>query len=351
MNTNKTVDNFIFPFSLSIEPLKKIIVIDYQNDKEYKTIEPQYYEDSDGRKGLRILMYRHDKKVDVYWERDVVFDPDNFTLEDGIGNASVVKMISSKFEISPEYGVDMDIRFNDISGRRVELKIKESNGSNKCFPFLAPVGKDIKNPNKLFFAYMQEFDFVKQKGAIFYTKIEDRVLVPANFPIMRNFRKVYFARYSTKLTIGEINKYGFSPLVKQLHSGTNKCGSFNIDLNDQNKITSYWIDYNNEKVKMILKDGFPNISDLRNNTATEGIWEYRISDDTISGGNYILNRKDHLVAIEFNITKNWKPKKLPFGFIIFTSIVRSFLTWPTTYKWRGELNLEDLSLTGKWFRV
>ena len=74
----------IIPFNLTIEPLRKLLVINVLGDNEVVMIEPQIYRNSENRDLLRVLMYRKDKKVDVYFQKGLVFDPDKFSIGEGV---------------------------------------------------------------------------------------------------------------------------------------------------------------------------------------------------------------------------------------------------------------------------
>lgn len=340
---------FVFPFSLSIEPIKYLIVIDYTDDTEYESIEPQLFDDPKFGKGLRVLLYRKDKLVDVYWQPGVNFDSSSFKIGDGLGHTKQTIMSPAKFEITNR-GVDLDIAFMDANNRKIEIKIKENTTSNSRFSFLAPVGKDIMKPNKLFLAYMKEFDFVRKTGTFIQAKIGDRVLKPESFPITRDWKKVYFARYASRLVIGQINSTLNSPLIADLKKGDNFFDNYNVHLNQENTVSNISIMYDSSKVELEFESGFPNLRSLKNNTDTKGKWNYLVSGLKIIGGNYSLKRSNNIVDIEFDVSDKWKPKDLPFSFKIFTLLNSSFKTWPTTYKWEAKLELETYTMKSEWKR-
>ena len=63
MSTMQT--QFLFPVNLSVEPIKRILIASYKDDPEYEMIEPQLFDDAVFGTGLRILMYRKNKKVET----------------------------------------------------------------------------------------------------------------------------------------------------------------------------------------------------------------------------------------------------------------------------------------------
>ncbi len=344
--TNK---KFIFPFLLGSEPIKRLLVIDFRNDPEYDSIEPQLFDDSIYGKGLRVLLYRADKKVEVYYQPGVRFDSSDFTVGKGLALSIETPMSPDRFEIT-ESGVDLHISFRDHSGRQIELLIKENSKRNNPFPFLAPVGKDVEKPSRLFLVYMRKFDFIKREGTEINIKIGDRKPIPATFPIKRDGEKVYFARYASNPAIGEINSNVMVPIVFEPVLGINTQSGHNFLINKNQEVSEYWIEKDPEKLKLSFEEGFPNLLALDSNKKVSGHWNYDVSGSLITGGTYALLRENDRVIIEFNVTKKWKPENLPFSFRLFTCFVRSFRTWPSTYQWQGSVDLKNMILQGQWHR-
>jgi hypothetical protein len=340
----------VFPLLLSIDPMERLLVASFKDDPEYEMIEPQLFDDTVNGKGLRILRYRKDKKVDVYWQPGVIVDPASVNVGAGTGDFVETKIAPSRFEIT-ESGVDIDIAFTDQQGCRVELTIKENTRINNRFPFLAPVGKDIENPERLFLVDMLEFDFVKRKGTVFHAKVGDRILFPSSFPILRDKQKVYLTRYASNLVIGVINPPVKKPVVVEYTvPGPTKAGAMNLTINEKQEVENIWIENSSGKVEMFFHSAFPNLLTLPQNKMVHGRWEYSISGAVLTGGTYSLLRNADAVDVEFDVLQKWKPGKMPFSFKIFTCIMRSFRTWPTTYRWKASVDLKELSLDGYWQR-
>ena len=344
-----TGSRFVFPFTLNEEPLSRLLVASFKDDPEYEGIEPQMFDGSTG-KGLKILMYRKDKKVDVYWQSGVQFDEKTFKIGDGLGYSAETVMSPSRFAIT-ENGVDIDIAFKDKYGRNVKILIKENTQSLHPFPFLAPVGNDVKDPDKLFAVYMKEFDFVRRAGTKVQVSIGDRELIPANFPISRDRQKVYLIRYASSMVIGEINtSVTKSYVIENVSPGIIRTGNLNLIFNEDNKVQNCWIESKSDKIELIFKNGFPNLLTLPQGIKIEGTWQYAVSGKVLFGGKYSLLRDNDKVYVELDVTKKWKPENIPFSFKVFTSIVRSFRTWPASYKWNSTVDLNEMSADSKWQR-
>lgn len=341
--------NFVIPISLSIEPIKHLIVVDYDNDSEYISIEPQIFDDPIYGNGIRVLLYRKDKLVDVYYQKSLKFDSTKFCIGEGLGEVGQVEMSPAKFEISSK-GVDLDIAFTDNKKRLISMKIIESTTSDSRFSFLAPVGKDIKSPNKLFLAYMHDFDFVRKNGTQIHTRIGDRLLKPASFPLTRDWHKVYFARYASRLTIGQINESPFIPLTKTLKVGVNTFGDTTIIINKKFGVEEYLVGDKTRNVSLVFEDAFPNLLAMQSGSQIIGKWKYKADDVVLTGGQYKVERKDSIFRVILDVTDKWKPKELPFSFKIFTLIECSFRTWTTTYFWEATLNIATNEVVSNWRR-
>ncbi len=98
--------------------------------------------------------------------------------------------------------------------------------------------------------------------------------------------------------------------------------------------------------------GFPNLLDFVDGATARGCWSIRLGGADITGGSYGISRTGNRVAISLDVTENWKPSGLPLSMEVFTRIVRTFRTWPTTYRWRGIVELgEAPAMSGTWERV
>ncbi|NCA77236.1 MAG: hypothetical protein EOM90_12965 [Alphaproteobacteria bacterium] len=342
---------FLFPFRLNNEPIKRLLVADVKDDAEYEGIEPQLFDSGESGKGLRILMYRKDKKVDVYWQPGVRPGLQNLSIGDGIGDTAESVMSPSRFEMTST-GVYLDIVFTDKLGRRVRIYIRENNSDFHPVPFLAPVGSNVKSPNKLFAVYMKEFDFVKRQGTEINLQIGNRVLTPATFPLPMNGQRVYFIRYATNLVIGEINSLLTKPVViENVRPGINKVGDLNLAIDDDGRIKECWVDQRNDPIGLKFDPGFPNLLALPRDKKIQGRWQYAVSSKVLFGGTYTLRRDQDKVTVELDVTQPWKPGKLPFTYSLLTIFIRSFRTWPTTYKWTGTVDLKNnIIVNGTWVR-
>lgn len=94
-----------------------------------------------------------------------------------------------------------------------------------------------------------------------------------------------------------------------------------------------------------------NLYKLKDGVEYNGKWIYIIDGHLITGGNTILLKSGDKVDVHINVTRKWIPQNLPLSFQLFTLFVNSFRKWPTTYTWKGQVDLSNETvLDGKWLR-
>ena len=159
-------------------------------------------------------------------------------------------------------------------------------------------------------------------------------------------------RYSAVAVIGTINPPMDMPIVFEATGpGNAEIDGMRVSVDEYRRVTRIDVGRELRKVQVDFDPGFPNLLDLSEGTTEEGRWTFRISDIVLTGGTYKLMRRGDSVGVEIDVTENWKPSGLPLSFEIFTQLVRSFRSWPTTYKWRGIVRLNDtLTMDGTWIR-
>lgn len=341
---------FAIPFRIGVEPMERLLIADFQNDSACVSIEPQLFDDEINGKGLRVLVYRTDKMVDVYHQKGVKVNLETFSIGAGIGILKETVIEPSVFEID-QNGINLHIAFTDKNGEIVEMKIKESKTSKKRLNFLAPVGNDIKSPKQLFLAYMEDFDFVFRNSTIFYAKVGNRDLKPSFFPLARNGEKVFFARYSNSPVVGTLNPPMKSVIMFHSYE-SDLIEAEGMMFNIQNgRVNSISKKDNGKTITVEFPLGLLNLYELQDDINYSGKWIYKIDNMTITGGKCFLLKTNMKIDVHINVTQKWIPKNLPLSFQLFTLIVKSFRQWPTTYHWKGQVDLSNGTIShGKWLR-
>lgn len=344
--------DIVFPFRIGVEPMECLLVAGLDGDPEFAALEPQRFDDLVNGKGLRVLRYRRDGRVDVYWEPGVRVDRSEISIGAGVADFAEVTMAPARFEIS-DTAVRVDLAFVDRQGREVVLAIAEAEAPCRRFPFLAPVGKDVQHPLRLFLVQMLGFDFVRRAGTAFTARIGDRRLTPARFPIPRAGRGVYFTRYAARPVIASLNPPMAVPLVFGRVPGgvVAKVDGMTLAFDAGGAVERASAGAAPHDAALEFRPAFPNLLDLADGEATRGRWGLDIAGARITGGTYALSRAGEDIAAELDVTEPWRPSGLPPSFRAFTALVRSFRTWPATYAWSGTVRLgSSPTLSGAWRR-
>lgn len=223
---------------------------------------------------------------------------------------------------------------------------------SRGFPLLAPVGAGVEKPPRLMLVFMPDIDLVRRSGSLLEGRIGDRTLRPASLPVLLSWQRVWFVRYVTKPIIGTLNPPMSRPVLVELHApGSKEVEGMTIGVDGDGNDT--WINTGQEpcRVEADFFPGFPNLLDLASGGSAAGRWSIRIAGVSITGGSYSALREGDRIAVELDVTEQWKPSGLPLSMDIFTQLVRSFRTWPTTYKWHGvvEFGAEPI-MSGTWER-
>lgn len=341
----------ILPIRLGIDPMEGLLVADFKGDPEFCGIEPQVFDDPINGKGMRVLRYRKDGKVDVYWQPGVRVDKSTFTVGSGIGDFEEVKITPARLEITGHY-VNLHMAFIDAQGREVELFIREDIHKKRGFPLLAPVGADIRKPRQLFLVYMPCIDLVRREGSFIKGRIGDRKLRPASLPILLDWQRVWFIRYAVKPVIGTLNPPMNKPLIIEMTAeGRAQVDGMMIAADEDGSVTSISAGLEPHHVELDFSPAFPNLPEIQDRGSAAGRWTIHIAGVNITGGSYSASREGDRVAVEFDVTEHWKPSGLPLVMDLFTRMVPMFRTWPATYRWRGVVQLGDAPvMSGAWER-
>jgi hypothetical protein len=342
----------IVPIRVGLDPMERLLVASIKGDPEFEAIEPQVFDDAVNGKGMRVLRYRKDRKVDVYWQPGVRVNRGAFTVGAGIDDFAETMIEPAHFQIG-DRGVDLHVAFTDAQGRQVELRVHENAPGKRGFPLLAPVGANIDKPTHLFLVYMPDIDLVRRTGSEVEVRIDDRILRPASFPVPLCGHRVWFIRYVGKPVIGTLNAPTNQPVVVELPvPGSIEAGGMTIVADGDGSVTRLGTGPEAARIEVDFAPAFPNLLDLPCRGSAKGRWSIRIAGANITGGSYMASREQDRVAVALHVTECWRPSGLPLSMKIFTRMVPKFRTWPTTYQWRGEVELGPApTMTGQWERV
>lgn len=339
---------YVLPFHFIFEPMRRLAVISFNGNEEFEGYEPQFFDDPVNGKGIRLLRYRRNGKVDVYYETGIIHD-EKFSIGAGIADSRTTHFDKNLFEIT-ENGLQVHLIFTDAQGRKNELKVEENSVRKHPVPFLAPVGVGVEKPPKLFFVYMNDFDFAYRKTTQIHCSIDERILEPAKLPLLINGHRIYLTRYCSRLNIVALNPDGSNPLCFDAVPGeTTVYNETQIHCNAQGKVDQIQIGKDTNSAMLHFPDGFPNLLDMPENERIRGYFDIYISSDRISGGQYQLEKTAEQVQVKLDKFKKWQTGRYPMGYKLLFAFLKFFRNWPTNYRWDGTVELKDIPLMeGKW---
>lgn len=341
----------VLPICLGIDPMERLLVASFKGDPEFEGFEPQVFDDPINGRGMRVLRYRKDGKVDVYWQPGVRVDLTTFAVGSGIGDFVETTIEPACFDIT-EGSLDLHVAFIDAQKRKVELRIHEDTHGKRGFPMLAPVGADVEKPPRLMLVFMPCIDLVRRTGSLVEGRIGDRTLCPASFPILLNWHRVWFVRYVPNPVIAALNPPMSRPLMIEMSApGGAEVDGMMIIVDEKGSVSSVSTGTEPCHVRLDFSPSFPNLPEILDRGSAAGKWKIQIAGVNITGGSYSALRDGNSVAVELDVTENWKPAGLPLSMDIFTRVVPVFRIWPATYRWRGvvELGMEPV-MSGTWER-
>ena len=105
-STSQIVRRIVFPLKIEIDPMERLLVASFKGDSDFSMLEPQIFDNPVNGRGMRILRYRYDQKVDVYWQPGVNVDRSTITIGAGIGDFAETIIEPARFELI-DRGVDI----------------------------------------------------------------------------------------------------------------------------------------------------------------------------------------------------------------------------------------------------
>lgn len=339
----------VCPFRLGVDHMRRLVVVGLKGDPEFTAIEPQVFDDPQNGRGMRILRYRRDGRVDVYHQAGVRLNREDYTFGEGIADLCETPISPAHFEIGSQ-GLHLDIGFQDAEGRDNALRIVEG-GSSRSFAMLAPVGADIRAPRMLFLVLMRSIALLRRRGTEFSGRIGDRTLSPAGLPVPLYGARVWFTRYCDEVAIATLNPPATTPLVETLPRQAGPGAQDTIALSTEGDLLRLTAGEPGGRAEMAFTPPFPNLETIPDGQRFEGRWTLSICATEVTGGTYSALRDGALVDVTLRPTVPWRPGRLPLAMRGLVQFVPRFRTWPTTYAWSGCVALgSEPTMKAAWTR-
>lgn len=341
--------------------MERLLLINFEKDSDslYVGFEPQVFDDALNGSGHLVVGWRRDGRVDIYHEPTVTPQASKYD----IAGKGLAEMRETCFE-EARYtltvcGVSARYVFTDISGRRVEIHIEESNPKKrKPFDLLAPMGAAAEKPSALPLIWLFDFYFVRQQNTNFRVVIDGKYHQPDRIPIWLDGASVLFTRYSSKPLIIRFNPK-YDGRMPTLYSS----GESFILFQEHRIYLSY--SANGVSIEKIIRENsvapielsfeppFPNMHQF---SAPAASGKFKISTHPSAGylaGDYRVRSGSDCTQIRLTPSEGWKPKPDRFMLWFLYTIGRVFKNWPKTYVWDAEISGEgeDYYMKSRWSRI
>lgn len=351
------------PFHFHIDPMERLLLINFEKDPDsiYIGFEPQYFDDEVNGKGLIVIAWRIDGKIEVYHQPGLSLDPGKYDIA-GKGLAHMVecRMEHALFEVNAQ-GVQAHIQFKDMADREVLIQINERNPKQrKPFGLLAPMGQAAESPSAMPMVLLHDFYFVRKRHTEISVKIDGKSHTLDELPVPMDFTKMYFCRYSPDPFIVTFNT-AFEGELTPLQigaGGTASLGDMHYELEEGAtgaEIKALSGKGKRHAIRMELSPALPDILQLPSGAQFKG--SFRICGHPSTGsvsGHYEVEKKGSDTRIELIPSGGWKPVIPKLSIFFMFTVAKIFKHWPKTYRWTAvlrEVGKERLSMTSSWERI
>jgi hypothetical protein len=344
----------VSPFHLHVDPMQSLLLMNFEKDADriYVGFEPQAFDDDVHGRGLLVLGWRVDGRVDVFHEPGLRLDPRTY----GIAGKGLHRMVERTFsdtrlELGPS-GAQVEIGFGDIEDRMVRLHIREGDTRpRRPFALLAPMGSAATDPPALPLVYVHDFYFVRHAGSDVTIEIDGRQHRPDAIPLVLDGARSRFLRYSADPFIVTWNPSTDATPRVLLAEGEPVAGSSTAQADG----VRYDLQANGEfleirrmsrrerhhEVSVEFTPSFPHLLALRDGVELDGA--FRISSDPAAGtvtGRWRVARHGDELRMEAVPEGGWTPGEAPrMARLLFRVASSAFRSWPGTYVWRGSMRL------------
>lgn len=327
----------VVPISLRIDRIEALLNAELADDPVYDAVELQWFDDKRHGAGmLAFLSRRDDHTVDYYLQPGLRVGRGGYEIGGGIRSWNVTQFAAARLVVA-EDGVDAEVRFTDVDGRLIELRVDDRDGVPRHRArLLAPVSAGIMRPTSLLLVWMNAFDLVRVTGAPPLVRIDGRAAMLGRLPGARLHRR-HLIKYAASVAVVELNP---DPTEQPTSDGVTAVTG---------GVVKPFSDEHSADVQLVPA---VDIRAMADGSRTQSRWHVTVDGARITGGTWSAVRTGDHVDIDLTCLERWHPGPLPWLMRLVTTAVPMFRRWPTTYAWRGTVLLGDApSVTGRWRRT
>jgi hypothetical protein len=346
----------LVPFSLELSPIRRLLVVDLEDDPTYRGLEPQVIENPDATTGLVLLAYRHDDQVELYAEPTVAVDPSGY---DGLGGGLTAihrtTMEPARFEVTTE-GLQVDLAFSASNGRTIDLRLHEHlSGERDDVRALAPVGGAFDSPAFFPFVWLPSLSFVPLRGTEASVHVDGEERTIGRLPLPIGGRRCLMARYDPEVMVCQVNPTWTTEVARAAAPGARTPGAVApgveiAEVDGSPGLAGVSVRRDRHTCALRLDPPVPDLQRLPPGTRGEGSVTIQADGVTELRGRYRFVRRADRAEVAIDRIGPWRTRqRRPLLAVLFRLPV--FRGWPRTYRWQATLGLTDVpTLRSRWIR-
>ncbi len=347
----------VSPFHLLSDPMEGLLLLNFEGDPDriYVGFEPQAFDDPAHGRGLLVIGWRVDGTVDVYHDPDLRLDPQMYGIAGGGLNAMAERSFADAvLELGP-LGAQADFRFEDLEGRSVHLLVRETDLRPRTpFGLLAPMGSAAADPPALPLVYVDGFQFVRRAGSEIRIEIDGRPHRSDFIPLILDGTPVHFVRYSTdpfivlwnpdmEARLRTLEPEAASRSAPSAGAFTAHADGVRYELEANGpfrELRGMSLREGEHELRIAFSPALPHLLALADEVEVSGAFRITAQPGVGTvGGHWRVARRDAQVHLEVEPDGGWTPGPAPRMARLLFRAVPTFREWPTTYLWRGTIDL------------
>lgn len=328
------------PFRIVTDPMERLLLVNIENDPDsvYVGFEPQVFDDPVNGRGMLVIAWRVDGRVDVFHQPSLKPDPAKYDIAGkGLAHMAEREMQEAFFHVD-EKGVQALVEFEDLLGRSVHVSIREENPrKRKPFGLLAPMGDVAENPSAMPLVLLHDFYFVRQKHTEISVRIDQKEHQLDKLPMPIDRTRMYFTRYSPTPFIVTLNP----AFDGRLYADTT--GSIGLSWHGPVPEIAYLKQSDGQhEITLAFNPPFPNLSALPDGANVSG--KFVIEGHPTTGkitGDYQVMKTGQRLHLEMIPSGGWIPNEKKLSVRIIYRMAGIFRKWPKTYRWSAAIEIND----------
>jgi len=336
------------PFELTVERVARMLNAEFVDHPVYAGFELQWFDDAvHGTGMLAFLQRRDDQRVDYYVQPDLELDRTGYDIGGGIGRWVPTTFEVARLEVDAD-GVDAEVGFVDADGRTIEIRVDDrAAGRRHAADLLAPVGASIGDPSSLLLVFMHGFDLLRRGGPDPLVRIDGRQVAIGRLPGAFLHRR-HLIKAAAPLSVATVCPATSGPL-----RAVDPAAPGGVQIDPRRGIRGVSAGNGEANATLQLAPAFPELGELPGGEEMTGRWRVVIDEAPVTGGTWHAVRHAGRVDLSLEVTRAWRPAPgLPLLMRIVTRVIPVFRRWPTTYRWRAEITLDDPPrIASRWERI